>query len=101
MMFRCRHFERIAEQVDDPRLKATLKATTGIGTQAMHASAIKGLIERGYLEKQRRSLSPTAAAFALIDAIPDIVKNPGMTAIWEQAVNRYQRSGLARSDLHR
>ncbi|MBX8508968.1 DNA topoisomerase III [Pseudomonas cichorii] len=77
--------KNIAEQVQDPRLKATLKATTGIGTQATRASIIKGLLERGYLEKKRRSLSPTPAAFALIDAIPDIVKNPGMTAIWEQA----------------
>ncbi|MCV4340864.1 DNA topoisomerase [Pseudomonas capsici] len=43
--------KNIAEQVQDPRLKATLKATTGIGTQATRASIIKSLLERGYLEK--------------------------------------------------
>ncbi|MEA9976529.1 MULTISPECIES: DNA topoisomerase III [unclassified Pseudomonas] len=77
--------KNIAEQVADPRLKAKLKATTGIGTQATRASIIKGLMQRGYIEKKRRTLSPTASAFALIDAIPAIVKDPGMTAIWEQA----------------
>jgi DNA topoisomerase-3 len=77
--------KNIAEMVDDPRLKAKLKATTGIGTQATRAAIIKGLMDRGYVVKKKRSLAPTASAFALIDAIPDIVKSPGMTAIWEQA----------------
>ncbi|SQF98885.1 DNA topoisomerase III [Paucimonas lemoignei] len=77
--------KNIADVVEDPRLKAKLKATTGIGTQATRASIIKGLMQRGYLDKKGRSLSPTASAFALIDAVPSMVKDPGMTAIWEQA----------------
>jgi DNA topoisomerase-3 len=77
--------KNIADVVEDPRLKAKLKATTGIGTQATRASIIKGLMQRGYLDKKGRSLSPTALAFALIDAVPSMVKDPGMTAIWEQA----------------
>lgn len=77
--------KNIADGVEDPRLKAKLKATTGIGTQATRASIIKGLMQRGYLEKKGRSLSPTASAFALIDTVPSMVKDPGMTAIWEQA----------------
>lgn len=77
--------KNIAEEVADPRLKAKLKATTGIGTQATRAAIINGLMQRGYLEKKRRTLNPTTSAFALIDAIPAIVKDPGMTAIWEQA----------------
>ncbi|MDG6398429.1 DNA topoisomerase III [Pseudomonas quasicaspiana] len=77
--------KNIADVVEDPRLKAKLKATTGIGTQATRASIIKGLMQRGYLDKKGRSLSPTSAAFALIDTVPSMVKDPGMTAIWEQA----------------
>ncbi|WP_397453240.1 DNA topoisomerase III [Pseudomonas sp. NA-150] len=87
--------KNIAEQVEDPRLKAKLKATTGIGTQATRAAIIKGLMQRGYLEKKRRSLSPTASAFALIDAIPSIVKDPGMTAIWEQASDEIEARRLS------
>jgi DNA topoisomerase-3 len=77
--------KNIADVVADPRLKAKLKATTGIGTQATRAAIIKGLMQRGYLDKKGRSLIPTAAAFALIDTVPNMVKDPGMTAIWEQA----------------
>lgn len=77
--------KNIADTVEDPRLKAKLKATTGIGTQATRAAIIKGLMQRGYLAKKGRSLRPTASAFALIDAVPAMVKDPGMTAIWEQA----------------
>lgn len=87
--------KNIADQVSDPRLKAKLKATTGIGTQATRAAIIKGLMQRGYLEKKRRSLSPTASAFALIDAIPSIVKDPGMTAIWEQASDEIEAGRLS------
>ncbi|MDB5118665.1 MAG: topB 3 [Mucilaginibacter sp.] len=87
--------KNIAEQVSDPRLKAKLKATTDIGAQATRAAIIKGLMERGYLEKKRRSLSPTASAFALIDAIPGIVKDPGMTAIWEQASDEIEAGRLS------
>jgi len=86
--------KNIAEIVDDPRLKAKLRATTGIGTQATRASIVKGLMQRGYIEKKRRSLSPTPSAVALIDAIPDIVKNPGMTAIWEQASDEIEAGRL-------
>jgi DNA topoisomerase-3 len=77
--------KNIAETVEDPRLKAKLKATTGIGTQATRATIIKGLLQRDYLLKKGRSLVPTPSAFALIDCVPALVKDPGMTAIWEQA----------------
>lgn len=77
--------KNIAETVADPRLKAKLKATTGIGTQATRAAIIKGLLQRNYLAKKGRSLVPTPSAFALIDCVPSLVKDPGMTAIWEQA----------------
>jgi len=82
--------KNIADTVEDPRLKAKLKATTGIGTQATRASIIKGLMQRGYLTKKGRSLSPTESAFALIDAVPSMVKDPGMTAIWEQACDEIE-----------
>jgi DNA topoisomerase III len=86
--------KNIADVVEDPRLKAKLRATTGIGSQATRAAIITGLIKRGYLQKKRRSLSPTDSAFTLIDAIPDVVKNPGMTAVWEQACDEIEAGRL-------
>ncbi|MDW7724613.1 DNA topoisomerase III [Xanthomonas euvesicatoria pv. euvesicatoria] len=77
----------VAKLVDDPRLKQKLKETTGIGTEATRASTIKGLLDRGYLLKKGRAIRASDAAFTLIDAVPAAIADPGMTAIWEQALD--------------
>ncbi|MBN8442054.1 MAG: DNA topoisomerase III [Thauera sp.] len=77
----------VAKLVDDPRLKQKLKETTGIGTEATRASTITGLLDRGYLLRKGRTIRASAAAFTLIDAVPAAIADPGMTAIWEQALD--------------
>ena len=77
----------VAKLVDDPRLKQKLKETTGIGSEATRASTIKGLLDRGYLLKKGRAIRASDAAFTLIDAVPAAIADPGMTAIWEQALD--------------
>ena len=77
----------VAKLVDDPRLKQKLKETTGIGTEATRASTIAGLLDRGYLLRKGRAIRASDAAFTLIDAVPVAIADPGMTAIWEQALD--------------
>ncbi|HCM5829499.1 DNA topoisomerase III [Klebsiella pneumoniae] len=77
----------VARLVSDPRLKQKLKDTTGIGTEATRANIIKGLLDRGYLLKKGRAVRASDAAFTLIDAVPGAIADPGMTAIWEQALD--------------
>ncbi|RMX06815.1 DNA topoisomerase III [Corticibacter populi] len=77
----------VAKLVTDPRLKQKLKETTGIGTEATRANIIKGLLERGYLLKKGRAVRASDAAFTLIDAVPGAIADPGMTAVWEQALD--------------
>lgn len=77
----------VAKLVDDPRLKQKLKEATGIGTEATRASTIEGLLDRGYLLKKGRAIRASDAAFTLIDAVPAAIADPGMTAIWEQALD--------------
>ena len=77
----------VAKLVEDPRLKQKLKETTGIGTEATRASTITGLLDRGYLLRKGRTIRASAAAFTLIDAVPAAIADPGMTAIWEQALD--------------
>jgi DNA topoisomerase-3 len=76
----------IARSVSDPRLKEKLKDTAGIGTEATRAGIIQGLIRRGYLIQKGRVLRASEAAFTLIDAVPEAIADPAMTAIWEQAL---------------
>ena len=86
--------KNVAKLVSDSRLKQKLRDTTGIGTEATRASIIKGLIDRGYLLKNKRALKASAAAHTLIEAVPAAVADPGMTAIWEQALDEIEAGRL-------
>lgn len=84
----------IARLVSDPRLKQTLKETTGIGTEATRAGIIKGLLQRGYMVTKGKAVRATDAAFTLIDAVPPAIIDPGMTALWEQALESIEKGEL-------
>ncbi|MEW5713532.1 DNA topoisomerase III [Pseudomonas sp. SB113] len=86
--------KNVAKLVNDPRLKQKLRDTTGIGTEATRAGIIKGLIDRGYLLKKKRALMASATAHTLIEAVPAAVADPGMTAIWEQALDEIEAGRL-------
>ncbi|MCA4963620.1 DNA topoisomerase III [Pseudomonas sp. Y24-6] len=86
--------KNVAKLVNDPRLKQKLRDTTGIGTEATRAGIIKGLIDRGYLLKKKRALMASAAAHTLIEAVPAAIADPGMTAIWEQALEEIEAGRL-------
>jgi DNA topoisomerase-3 len=85
----------IGRFVSDPRLKLKLKDTTGIGTEATRAGIIQGLIRRGYLIQKGQALRASESAFLLIDAVPEAIADPGMTAIWEQALERIAAGELS------
>lgn len=70
--------------VSDERLKQRLKESVGLGTEATRAGIIKTLLRREYIKKHKRWLIATDAAYTLMTMLPDIVKDPGMTALWEQ-----------------
>lgn len=88
-----------ARLVSDPRLKQKLKDTTGIGTEATRAGIIKGLIDRGFIIKKGRTLRATDAGFSLIENAPEAVTNPGMTAIWEQALDMVEDGSMTLDDF--
>ncbi|MCG5495528.1 DNA topoisomerase III [Ectothiorhodospira variabilis] len=86
----------VARLIDDPKLKKMLKESAGIGTEATRAGIIETLLKRGYLVKQKKHLLSTDTARALVDALPAPVKDPGTTALWEQALDEIAqgRQGL-------
>ena len=85
----------IARLVSDPRLRQTLKESTGIGTEATRAAVIQGLLDRGYLLRKGRSVRPSDTACMLIDAVPAAVADPGLTAVWEQALDQIASGQLS------
>lgn len=89
----------IARLVTDPRLKQILKETTGIGTEATRAGIIKGLLQRGYMVTKGKAVRATDAAFTLIDAVPAAIIDPGMTALWEQALESIEQGAMTMDDF--
>lgn len=88
-----------ARFVTDERLKQRLRETEGLGTEATRAATIQGLIDRGFLKKKGKSLLATEEAFFLIDNLPTTLKDPGLTALWEQALNLIAERKMTLSDF--
>jgi len=79
--------KNIGRMVENPVLKKRLRETSGIGTEATRASIIDVLLKRGFIKKQgKKHLISTDQARSLIDALPEPVKDPATTAVWEQAL---------------
>lgn len=75
--------------VADAKLKARLKETSGLGTEATRAAMIETLIARGYAERNAKEIHPTERGEQLIDmlrkAAPELA-DPGYTALQEDAL---------------
>jgi len=76
-----------AKHVRDPELRKVLRDSAGLGTEATRAGIIKTLLERGFLEKRKKQLTSTERGRALIAIVPEPVKDPATTALWEQALD--------------
>ncbi|WP_371186530.1 DNA topoisomerase III [Thalassotalea maritima] len=73
----------IARFVNDPSIKAILKETDGLGTEATRAGIMELLFKRGYLQRQGKAIKATDVGKALINALPAMATKPDLTAKWE------------------
>ncbi|MDX8377621.1 MAG: DNA topoisomerase 3 [Mariprofundales bacterium] len=76
----------IAKFVTEPKLKARLKETSGIGTEATRAGVIETLKQRGYVVVKGKQITSTPVAKNLIKVLPPSLSDPGVTAMWEDAL---------------
>ncbi|MFM9271864.1 DNA topoisomerase, partial [Halomonas elongata] len=88
-----------ARFVTDERLKARLRESAGIGTEATRSGIIETLLARGFLRKKGRTIVSTPLGQALIAALPPQISNPGMTALWEQALDQVAEGSLSLDDF--
>ena len=89
----------VAKFVDDPKLKAKLKETSGIGTAATQASIIETLKRRGYVEVKSRNIVSTEFGRAVVSALPQILSDPGVTAAWEDALTMIAEGKYSSDDF--
>ncbi len=85
--------------VSDPQLKKVLKENAGLGTEATRAGILDTLFKRGYLEKKGKLLLSTSIGGELIDALPSALTEPGMTALWEQALDEIAQGKMTLSNF--
>jgi DNA topoisomerase-3 len=69
--------------VTDPKIKARLKETSGLGTEATRAAIIEVLIKRGFIERKGKTVVSTEAGRILVAALPPALTDPGVTGLWE------------------
>lgn len=74
----------IAKIVTDPRVKARLRETAGIGTEATRASILEVLKKRDFLEAKGKKLISTLKGRALVHELPSALTSPDVTAAWEE-----------------
>ncbi len=80
--------KEIHKYVKNPELKKKLKDVSGIGTEATRATIIKELVDRAFMQEKKKYLYPTTVGNMLIDALPEEMKYPDSTAVWEEILHR-------------
>ena len=88
-----------ARFVTDERLRARLRESAGIGTEATRAGIIEILLKRGFIRKKGRTIVSTPVGQGLIAVLPPQISNPGMTALWEQALDQVAEGTMTLDDF--
>lgn len=73
----------VHKDITDPDLKAQLKDSKGIGTEATHGSIIETLLNRKYIKRVGKYLESTDLGKEVDSILPESLKDPVMTAMWE------------------
>lgn len=76
--------ENIHRFVSDPEHKKMLRDGDGIGTSATRASIVAELKRREYLTNKGKHIISTTLGRSVVDALPEVVKNPVLTALYER-----------------
>lgn len=85
--------------VSDPKIKARLKENSGIGTEATRANILETLINRDYIKRKGKQLISTDRGKELIKLVPENLKDPGLTALWEDYLEQISTGKLEMDDF--
>lgn len=70
--------------IEDAKMREVMDTTSGLGTPATRAEIIERLCSAFYVERRGNSLVPTSKGIQLINIVPIDLKQPELTAKWEQ-----------------
>ena len=79
------------------RLAKTLSETGGLGTVATRADIIEKLFNSFLIEKRGKDILITSKGKQLLDLVPEDLKSPEMTGIWEQKLEKISKGDLKKN----
>ncbi len=94
-----RAMQNIHKVVTDSELKRLLRDGDGIGTPATRAQIIKDLKRREFLESHGKKIRSSATGRALVDAIPQAVRDPSLTALYERVLKNIEQGNAKLEDF--
>ena len=71
-------------ETEQKELKKTLEETGGLGTVATRADIIEKLFNTFLIEKRGKDLFVTSKGSQLLELVPEELKSPSLTALWEK-----------------
>ncbi|MBA2710173.1 MAG: DNA topoisomerase 3 [Tatlockia sp.] len=86
-----RAMENIHQTLTDKAHKQLLREGDGIGTSATRAAIISELKRREFLELKGKSILSSRLGKSLINALPDVVKSPVLTALYERHLKEMEQ----------
>lgn len=90
--------ENPAKYMDDSKdLKRTISETGGLGTVATRADIIEKLFNTFVIEKRGKDIFVTAKGRQLLELAPGDLKQPALTAKWEQKLMRIASGELEKN----
>lgn len=89
----------IHKYVVDPQHKKMLREGDGIGTEATRASILSELKRRNYLETKGKHIISTTLGRSIIDALPEVVKSPVLTALYERVLQGIEKGSSSLNDF--
>lgn len=90
-----RAMENIHKFVSDAEHKKMLREGDGIGTSATRASIISELKRREFLAVKGKQIISTTLGRSVIDALPEVVKSPVLTALYERMLKGVEQGSAA------
>lgn len=80
--------------VKDDKMQKILLETGGLGTVATRADIIDKLYNSFLVEKDAAHIRITSKGRQLLDLVPDALKSPATTAVWEQKLEDIEKGRL-------
>ena len=81
----------------DKKYLDILKETQGLGTEATRAGIIETLKKRGFLEGKGKNIVSTQSGRDFISVVPSRLKDPVLTAIWENQLSLIEKGEADKS----